>query len=292
MMSRERRREKGGDDSASGESDRDESREGEHQGDLLDGAETEASAPSEESDPEVPEPAAPEPDASGSKEPGTETPEAEIPDSEEDPEPSPGSERLKRAKKRVEDGRAEEAAELYREIIRDHPGHLKARNNLGVLYDEMGAHELALEELEAAQELEPENVEILANRSSALVSLGRFDEAEELLERAQRLDPDNVHVRTNLGVLYFRRGLYDDAVEELRWVCERDPENGLAHFYRGEALNRLGRVDEALDALETATHLQPGNHRAYYTMGILFDKKHLPEQAAVMYRKSRELRPR
>jgi Flp pilus assembly protein TadD len=47
-------------------------------------------------------------------------------------------------------------------------------------------------------------------------------------------------------------------------------------------------VDEALDMLLRATQLQPANARAYYVMGILYDKKSRPQEAAAMYRKARE----
>ena len=78
----------------------------------------------------------------------------------------------------------------------------------------------------------------------------------------------------------------------MRWVCEHDAENGAAFFYRGEALNRLGRTEEAMPVLERATVLQPSNARAFYLLGILYDRKHLPEEAALMYRKARELQRR
>ena len=60
------------------------------------------------------------------------------------------------------------------------------------------------------------------------------------------------------------------------------------YFYRGEALNQLSRIDEALDMLLRATQIQPANARAYYVMGILYDKKSRPQEAAAMYRKARE----
>ena len=91
------------------------------------------------------------------------------------------------------------------------------------------------------------------------------------------------------GILCFRRGLYDQAEAELRWVCEQDPEHGHAHFYLGETLNRLGRMDQALEILERAARLQPHNHRAFYTMGILYDRKNLREEAVAMYRKAWDL---
>jgi Flp pilus assembly protein TadD len=200
------------------------------------------------------------------------------------------AERLARAREKVRDGRIEEAMELYREIVSDHPQSLKARNNLGVLYDELGQHERALEQFEIAHGLAPDNVEVLSNMGAALLGLSRFEDAERELRRAQKIDAENVEVHANLGILFHRRGLYAQAETELRWVCEHDQDHGPAHFYRGEALNRLGRVDQALDVLERALRLQPANSKIYHTMGILYDKKHMPSEAAQMYRKMRELR--
>ncbi len=196
---------------------------------------------------------------------------------------------LRRARALETEGRLEEAVQVYRELLSRDPSHLKARNNLGVLQDRMGNHEAALEHFRTALEIEPENPELLGNLGAALGALARFDEAEKVLRRAMRLDPSRVDVRANLGILHFRRGLYAQAESELRWVCERDPEHGMAHFYRGEALNRLGRIDEALESLESASRLQPRNAKIYYVMGILYDRKHLPEEAGAMYRRAREL---
>jgi len=184
------------------------------------------------------------------------------------------------------------ALALYRQVVALAPAHLRARNNLGVAHDRLGAHESALEHFRAALEVDPENPEVLSNLGAALGALGRFDQAERELRRAMRIDPSRTDIRANLGILYFRRGLYQQADNELRWVCEQDPEHGPAHLYRGEALNRLGRIDEALDTLETASRLQPHNPRIYYVMGILYDRKHLPTEAAAMYRRSREVEGR
>ena len=161
-----------------------------------------------------------------------------------------------------------------------------------VTFEEPTNPEAVLDRLEAARALDPENVGLLVNLGWTLGLLGRFDEAERELRRAQKLSPDDIAVRAGVGLLSFRRGLYQQAESELRWVCEQDPEHGPAHFYRGEALNRLGRVDLALEMLERAAGLQPTNHRAFYTMGILYDRKNLPQQAAAMYRKARELQSR
>jgi Flp pilus assembly protein TadD len=196
---------------------------------------------------------------------------------------------FQKAKATALEGRVPEAIALYREIVATYPGHVRARNNLGVLLDQNGSHEAALEHFYAAVSLEPENPELLTNFGAALASSGQYGEAEAQLRKAARLDPGSLDVRANLGILHFRRGLYAECEEELRWVCDHDKEHALAHFYRGEALNRLGRVDEALETLERAVVLQPGKARIYYLLGILYDRKNLPREAAPMYRRAREL---
>ncbi len=182
-----------------------------------------------------------------------------------------------------------EALAAYREMIREDPTHVKARNNLGVLLDEMGNHAAALDHFQVARQSDPENIEVIINLGAALGALGRFEDAERELRRGQRIDSEDVSICSNLGILFFRRGLYEESEAELGWVCEHQPDDGMAHYYRGEALNRLGRVDAALEALEKAASLEPKNAKAFYTMGILYDKKGLPDQAEGMYRRSREL---
>jgi tetratricopeptide (TPR) repeat protein len=201
----------------------------------------------------------------------------------------PAGEPLARAKDLVQRGRVQEAIELYLGILTVNPSNLKAHNNLGVLFDELKRYDAALEHLQAAERLAPENVEVLTNFASTLTSLARYEDAEAALRRAQRIDADDLQVRLAIGILYFRRGLYAQAEVDLRWVCARARDNGLAFYYRGEALNRLSRFDESQQVLERAAELLPEDPRPFYTLGHLYDRKHLGEEAAEMYRRARQL---
>jgi len=155
--------------------------------------------------------------------------------------------------------------------------------------EERGAYDLSLERLVALQAEQPDSVVVLARMGSVLGSLGRFGEAEAALERAHRLSPDDVDIRAGMGIVEFKRGLYDQAEATLRWVCDRQADHGPAHLYRGEALHLLGRIDEALAALERASELDPDNPRVYQTLGMIYDKRRDPEQAARMYKRAAEL---
>jgi tetratricopeptide (TPR) repeat protein len=154
---------------------------------------------------------------------------------------------------------------------------------------ERGDLALAIVELEGARRELPDDVDTLIELGTALVAAGRSVEGEKELRRALRLDPDAAEGHHHLGVLLFKRGLYRPAVTALGRALDLDDQNGDTYFYLGEALNQLGDVDRAVEMLERAVQYQPTNARAYFTMGLLYDRKHLRQEATTMYRKAREL---
>ncbi len=151
-------------------------------------------------------------------------PEAEVGDSEGSASSSASERLFEQAKAASRAGRLEEALDSYRRLVAMDPAHIRARNNLGVLLDQMGGHDVALEHFQAAVEIDPENAEVLTNFGASLAAQGRYDEAESQLRKAARLDPEGIDVRANLGILYFRRGLYAQSDHELRWVCGVNPK--------------------------------------------------------------------
>lgn len=182
----------------------------------------------------------------------------------------------------------EAAQSVYRELILSTPGDIEARLGLALLHDRLGQQQQALEQLEAAREQEPENAVVLTQLGTVLGALGRFHDAERELRRAVRLAPERADAFLALGTLCFKRGLYLQAEQELARALEHDTALASAYYYRGEALHQLDRIDEAVVMLLRAVDLDPRNARAYHTLGILYDRKHMRAEAALMYRKGRE----
>ncbi len=194
----------------------------------------------------------------------------------------------RRARRLTDEGSLREAVEAYRELLALDPTHLRAHNNLGVLYDRLGDHQKALAEYRAAEALDPDDVRLQCNMAAVLASLGRYREAEEKLRRALDVDPKNADARENLGLVYFKKGLYAAAAAELRRAADLEPDRATAYLYLAEALNHMDEVDAAIEAAERSIELR-ASPRAYYTLGILFDRKKQPGLARRMYRKAEEL---
>jgi Flp pilus assembly protein TadD len=205
------------------------------------------------------------------------------------PPADPAEDLYAEARTAAEEGRTDAALGLYRRILARWPQHLRTRNNLALLLDASGDHAGALAELDRALEMDPEHTTLLTNRGALLGTLGRYAAAERDLRRVLRVEPANVEALYNLGVVMTKKGLWGEAVPHLQRVTELAPERAAAFYYLGEALNHVDDLLGALAAYQRATELQPHNARALYGLGIIYDRLARPDDAALMYRKAREI---
>ena len=193
------------------------------------------------------------------------------------------------AKEAHSQGEVRRAMAIYRELLALNPGHVKARNNLGLLLDQTGDSEEALQQLQLCLNAEPDNAQVLVNRGGVLGTLGRFAEAEDDLRRALEQDATNAEAHFNLGLLMSRRGLWRDSLPHLRRSIELDLGRATAFLHLGDALNHVDDLDGALQAYQRSVELVPNNAKAFYGLGIIYDRLNRPEDARQMYRRSREL---
>ena len=193
------------------------------------------------------------------------------------------------ARAAAEEGHPDAAMAMYRELLSRYPRHVRARNNLALLLDAAGNHAGALAELDRALETDPEHTTLLTNRGALLGALGRYAAAERDLRRVLRVEPTNAEALFNLGVVMTKKGLWSEAVPLLRHVTELAPDRGQVFYYLGEALNHVDDLAGALAAYQSAVELQPSNARALYGLGIIYDRLARPDDAAAMYRRSREV---
>jgi Flp pilus assembly protein TadD len=223
------------------------------------------------------------------EEPGPEAEPASAEPLAAAPQPDPSDLLYASARAAAHEGHPGAAKALYRELLSRYPRHLRARNNLALLLDASGDHAGALAELDRALEMDAEHTTLLTNRGALLGALGRYAAAERDLRRVLRVEPSNVEALFNLGVVMSKKGLWSEAVPPLRRVTELDPDRSPAFYYLGEALNHVDDLQGALSAYQRATELQPTNARALYGLGIIYDRLARPDDAALMYRKSREV---
>ena len=84
----------------------------------------------------------------------------------------------------------------------------------------------------------------------------RFEEALELIERAIALSPEDPAILDSLAWAQYKLGRYDDALENLRKAFAGFPDHEVAS-HLGEVLWVMGREDEAKRVWQAALEIEP-----------------------------------
>ena len=93
----------------------------------------------------------------------------------------------------------DEAEEIYREILREHPGHPDALHLLGLIKHQQGMHEGALHLVDQAILVSHNIPEYHVNRARILRFLGRGEVAVEAARVAMVLNPSNAEACCELA---------------------------------------------------------------------------------------------
>src|SRR5438034_1367891 len=101
--------------------------------------------------------------------------------------------------------------------------------------------------------------------------------ASDLIEEAESLTETNTSASSADG----RR-------DSLPPQAELHPGRATTWYHLGNALNRANDLHGALAAFERAVELEPGNGKALYGLGIVLDRLNRPDEATLVYRRSRE----
>ena len=169
-------------------------------------------------------------------------------------------EALSKAKKAVKLRQHMVAADLYRAILRQQPGHPIAKKGLRKLERQLKRGPSAKV---AATEPDPERV----NELVELTRLGHMQQVE-MNARALLGDfPNSVVILNFLGIALQRQGKLPQAVEVLDEAIELKPDVVESHSNRGIALKELGRAEEALESYDKAIELKPDFTEAHFNRG-------------------------
>ncbi|MBE9572188.1 MAG: tetratricopeptide repeat protein [Proteobacteria bacterium] len=157
--------------------------------------------------------------------------------------------------------------------------------NLGDSYNQNGNYQEALEEIEKAIEIDPNNADAWAMKGSVLSDLGRHQEAFEALEKSLELDPDNLNALMHKSYSLFNLGrdqeaifLVNEIIDRCDKIIEANPNDYQAWHIKGSLLYTLGKNEDALIAMNKALEFDPSNEHSFSVKGdILFDLRRYQE---------------
>jgi eukaryotic-like serine/threonine-protein kinase len=122
-------------------------------------------------------------------------------------------------------GELNKAVQTYQELVASYPRDFRSHLNLGDVYAEQGRYENAVEVWREALRLEPNHPGPYTNLANGLLALQRFDEARQVIEQAQTRKIDFYALRDALYTLDFLRGDTPRMAEGLKWFTGKPEEN-------------------------------------------------------------------
>ena len=188
-------------------------------------------------------------------------------------------------------GRLDEAAQLYRAVIKVAPGHFGALHYLGLVCTQQHKFDEALALLQQAVAIEPKSAEARTNLGIALAALGRPDDAVVQYQSAIALQPDHVEARNNLGIALQALKRQEEAAAEFEAALALKPGNAFVLNNLGSALAALGRHDEAIAACQKAIALEPRFAEAVNNLGMALAALDRHDEAIARYEQAVALKP-
>jgi tetratricopeptide (TPR) repeat protein len=130
---------------------------------------------------------------------------------------------LRRGNAAFQEGRFEDALQLFATALERNPKLAMAEYDLGLTLQQLGRHAEAVERYERFLAAQPRSVDGLNNLGLALQALGRRDAALERFEAALAVDPAYTTARLNMARALRASGRPDEAARHLIEALRREP---------------------------------------------------------------------
>lgn len=152
-----------------------------------------------------------------------------------------------------------EALYYFEQCIKANPTHVEALlNKAGVQDDYFGDYEDALEAINAAEKLQPDNHLVYYTKANILSDMGSYVPALVNYDKAILLKPDFHNLYNNKGLCYKRMGEYEKALECFNKALELGGEDEVLNNM-GLVYHFLGKHEEAIDCFKRCDKIIEGH---------------------------------
>jgi Tfp pilus assembly protein PilF len=180
----------------------------------------------------------------------------------------------------------------YKEQLNSAAGHTiepTARVELGTALLAASLTAEAIEELNAAASLEPNNVPVTLLLARAYLARKDIQSAGRTLEAAVARGIQSGQIYAALADLYELSGHVENAIPAMRLAIETDPKNEFYRFRYGMLLTDTKAPAAAVIRLQEAIVLFPRSSRLWFALGIAHFSNHNGDEAAKAFQRSLEL---
>jgi tetratricopeptide (TPR) repeat protein len=172
------------------------------------------------------------------------------------------------------------------------PLNSELRTHAGSMLAEAGRHDAAVEQLEAAVNMDPTNGAAINALGYSLEQIGELERADRVLRNlVDRATPDiKFNVVLNLGNVAQKRERYEEGDRYYREALKlRQP--GYLYANYGALLRKSYKFDAALTVYRKGLAIDPRNGGSYYNLGNLYKEVGNLDLAIMAYRRALRITP-
>jgi len=184
------------------------------------------------------------------------------------------------------EGRVDEAVDLYRRALTINPAYTEAHYNLARLLAKQGLRDEAMNHYRQALTFKPNDADTHNNLGLLLAKRGDVPAALAAFQKAVELDPAHAKAYYNMGRVYADKGDFNNAVSHYRRALELQPGEAEIYFVLGAVLAQQGRLREAADHFLEAVKLRPDSADAHESLGRALAAQGKKEEAEKQYREA------
>lgn len=184
----------------------------------------------------------------------------------------------------------DEAEREYRKVL-----EIDANNAEALFY--LGLIELMRDNMESAEGLLKQSVEVeerpstYTNLGYVALKTERFDDALDYLNKARELAPDNVRTKNNYGIALYRSGNIEEATKIFEEFVEKTPEILSCYLYLSWFYLQNKNIQSATSILTQAIERFPRFAIFKNNLAVLYESIDKPEEAEKLYRQALENEP-
>ncbi|MGI9271326.1 MAG: tetratricopeptide repeat-containing sulfotransferase family protein [Woeseiaceae bacterium] len=182
---------------------------------------------------------------------------------------NPVRKKLAFAAEHQREGRYDEAAKLYREVLNANPKNVDALRMLGVMAFADGNIDEAERLFRRTVAAAPDFVNAILDLGVALKEQSRIEEAIECFRQSTRLEPNNVKAHFQLAQILAPAALSNEAIDSYERVLELRPQHAGALLGMGHVLKTMGRQEEAIESYRKCIESKPGKGEVYWSLANL-----------------------
>lgn len=183
-------------------------------------------------------------------------------------------------------GQLAAAEALYEDILRTQPQHIDALHFAGVLKNQQGQTQRALELISQSLAIYPDNAAAHCNLASTLQSLQRLDDALTCYDTVLVLQPNAINALSGRGIVLQMLNRFDEALLDYDRILAIDPHHAEALFGRANILYKVKRLDDALISYQGSLAINPDSVEALYNQGLLLVELNRIDDAIISYQRA------